>query len=337
MEQLPESILEPKFPKWEADNFMGVEPEFDTPSFRLRQAELLGIAYFKHQRDYVIKKRFSFLGSFDGRHRSGKSITAACFGYLWDDTFVKYFENRIVQDHHEFIDAIDKIASSGVKGAVIMVDEAGVAMSSADWYERWLKTIVKMVQMFGYLYPVVLFVAPVKDFVDSRLRRMFHAYYKMERYTLENTTITPYDLKYNTVRQKFFYKKPVIRLGTQEIVLRRIIMGRPPDEILERYGTLEQARKKVMFNNFIEEMKREDIKEVKETVNLDNVIDHVANKYQLYESKRSKPDNIMLDENKIEFGFKIPNRMAKYVKGKAEDKIRDSQRELKEKLERGTK
>lgn len=307
---------------------------YNSPYYKLKQDELIALAYLKSTREHVIEKQFSFMASFDGRHRSGKSITAATFGYLWDKTFWQYFENRVVQDHKEFMDAIDKIAKEKITGGVIMVDEAGISMASADWYERWMKTITKMVQMFGYLYPVVLFVAPIKDFVDSRLRKMFHAYYKMERYDKESTTITPYNLKYNTIKNKWYYKKPIIRLGGQEIVLRRLRMTRPPEFILDRYRNLELSRKGIMLDSFMAEMRRSESKNVKQSRDINAVINFVSENHKLFESKRSKPQDIVLDENTIEYNQELPHRLAKYVKSEAEKRLRDKQRQIAEEMER---
>ena len=323
--------------EWENGAMTCHKELFDSPYYKLKQDELMAIAYMKYQRDHVIKQGFSFMGSFDGRHRSGKSITAATFGYLWDETFWKYFENRIVQDHHEFMDAIERIAKDKTVGGVIMVDEAGISMASADWYERWMKTITKMVQMFGYLYPVILFVAPVKDFVDSRLRKMFHAYYKVERYDNESTTITPYNLKYNTIRNKWFYKKPVIRLGGQEIVLRRLRLTRPPAFILYRYRNLELSRKSIMMENFVAEMKRSEAKDVKKTRDIKAVIDFVTENHMLFASSRSTPQAINLDENTIEYNQEVPHRLAKYVKREAERVLKVRQKIINEDMERGKK
>jgi len=266
-------------------------------------------------------------------HNSGKSITAATFGYLWDSTFWKYFENRVVQDHKEFVDSVDKLSKGNIKGGVIMVDEAGIVMSSSDWYEKWMKTITQMVQMFGYLCPVVLFVAPVKDFVDSRLRKMFHAYFKIDRYGMEETTVTPYALKYNTINNKWFYKKPVIDINGQHITLRRLKISKPPDFLLERYRNLELQRKSVMFEKFVDDIRRAEVKETKKELDLDKVISKVIENCTIYESKRSKPTDIILDQTKIEFGWRTTNRVARYIKNEAERKIRDKQRKISEAIE----
>lgn len=320
--------------EWENGAMMCHKTLYDSPYFRLKQNELMGIAYLKSERDHVVGKKFSLLASLDGRHRAGKSVTAATLAYLWDSTFWDFFENRIVQDHQAFMDALESLAKAKIEGGVIVVDEAGVSMGSSDWYERWMKVLTDTVQMFGYLYPVVLFVAPVKDFVDSRLRKMFHVYYKVARYDNNSTTITPYNVKYNTINNKWFYKKPVIRLGGQEIQMRRLRIMKPPEFILTRYRNLELSRKSVMLDKFMAEMRRSEAKEVKKERNIAKVIDFVAANHRLFESKRSKPQDVILDENTIEYNQEIPHRLAKYVKNEAEKRIRDKTRQIAEEVAR---
>ncbi len=172
--------------------------------------------------------------------------------------------------------------------------------------------------------------------MDSRIRKMFHAYYKMERYNNENTTITPYNLKYNAILNKWFYKKPVLRIGGQEIVLRRIRFGKPPQFILDRYRNLEVQRKQQMMERFMQDIRRQEIQEVKKAVNIDEVINTVASKYQLYESKRSRPHDVVFDDIKIKFGFKVSTQEAKYIKGEAERIIREKNKEMKERISAGT-
>ncbi len=317
---------------WEANSFMGVDYETESAFTHLTQEELIGLAYLKHTRDFVIKKGFSYLASFDGRHRSGKSLASITFAHLWDPTFYKYFESRIVQDHNEFMNAIQNLADEDIKGGCIVVDEAGVSMGSDQYWETWLRTLTKTVQMFGFLLPVIEFVSPQKDFVDSRLRKMFHSYYKVDRNNNNYSTITPYNLKFSSMKSKWYYKKPVVRLGNTEIVINRIKLHKPPQQLIERYRNLEQARKKVMLEKFMDEMRKTDAKSERTEVDLEKLIDGVVKNFRLYESKRSKPDRILLDTNKIQFRLKITGRMANYVQGEAERKLDESLRQMKKEV-----
>lgn len=285
--------------------------------------DLIAMKYFKNIREHVILKKFTHLASFDGRHRSGKSITASTIGHLIDPTFWRDYEQRLVQDPKEFVDAVEFIAKQNIRGAVIQVDEAGVSMASSDWYERWLKTISKMVQMFGYLYLIVFFVAPLKDFVDSRIRKMFHSYYKVERFNNEYSIISPYRLKYSSIRNKWYYKSPIVNFQGERIVLNRIRFGKPPQDIIDRYEAIANQRKKEMLAGFIEDMKKDEARETRQELDIDKIINKVVQNYPNYESKRSKPDNPTLEQVKIEFGFRLTNRQAKYVKYEAETMLRN--------------
>lgn len=314
---------------------MGIDHTVETPYTKMKQEEMIAMAYLKHTRDFVVKKGFSFLGSFDGRHRSGKSMGAITFAHIWDPTFYKSFEQRIVQNHIEFMNAIEGIADQDIRGGVIVVDEAGVSMGSDQFWETWLRTLTKTVQMFGFLFPVILFVAPVKDFVDSRLRKMFHAYYRVERNNTQYSVITPYNLKFSSMRSKWYYKKPVVRIGNSEIIVNRLLLHKPPEYLLERYTNLEKARKKIMLDQFIEEMKKSEVKKERKEVDLDSLIQNVVKNWRVYESKRSKPDDISLDTNKLQFRLKITGRMAGYVKAEAEERINKEMEKMKKGEENG--
>jgi len=317
-------------PNWQANSFMGLDAaETVIPHINFPDNQLLALAYFKHVHDQVKKRKFSFMGSIDGRHRAGKSIFACSFGYLMDNTFWPNFEARIVQDHVQFGEAIENIAREEIEGAVVMVDEAGTSMASSDWYERWLKALTKMVQIFGYLHPIILFVAPVKDFVDSRLRKMFHGYYKLSRYTNEFTSITPYDINFNTVKGKWFYKKPIVRIMNREVVLRRILFSKPAF-IVERYAALEQNRKAPLMRQYLDELKKMEITEARQELDFDKMIAKVVQNHTFFQSKQSKSMDVKLDQDLIQFQLKLTNRQAKVVKLQAERLITSRMKELAE-------
>lgn len=317
-------------PIWKASDFLACE---EVNLYPLTTPEMLALAYIKHKRDYVMRGGFSLLNNFAGRHRAGKSIFSACMGSLWDSDFLMNMEARIVQDHKEFLDLIERFDSHHIRGGVIMVDEAGVSMGSSDWFENWMKALTKTVQTFGYLHPVVNFVAPVRDFIDSRLRRMSHTYIEMSRYNNEYSVATPYDMKYSTIRNKYYYAKPIIKMDGRRIRLRRILFSMPPASFMERYANIEQARKPEMMASLRSDLAKSEIKKQKDEVDLEKVVAMVAKNYTLYESKRSKPDAIILDENKIEFGHKVPQRLAKYIKGQAEGLLKNAQHEVRAKIE----
>jgi hypothetical protein len=294
---------------------------------------IIALAYLSSLRRQIRSVGLTYLASFDGRHRSGKSVAATTFGYLLDPTFWKYYENRLIQEPRDFIDVLETIAKEKIDGAVIQVDEAGISMSSTDWYERWLKALTKTMQMFGYLHPIVFFVAPIKDFVDARVRRMFHAHYAVSRYSNDFTTILPYEAYYSTIRQKYYYKKPIVRFAGNKVKLDRFILGKPPDKLLTRYQNYEESVKPNMLASFANDVRQSEIKAIKEVPDIDAVIQKVCETPDLYKMERSTPANPKLDANAIEFAFrniKIPVRQIRYIKTEAEKRLKKKWQELNE-------
>lgn len=284
--------------------------------------EMLGMAYWASLRYKIKHVGLTYLASFDGRHRSGKSVAASTVGWLFDKTFADYYENRLVQEPRDFIEILERIREDEIKGAVIQVDEAGVSMASTDWFERWMKALTKTMQVFGYLHPIVLFVAPIKDFVDARLRKMFHAYYSVSRFSNDFSVVVPYDAHYNTVRQKYYYKKPLVRFAGTKVKLDRLILGKPPEFIMKRYQDYEMSIKPAMLQSFADDIRKGEIKAVKEAPDMDAIIVKVCESPDLFSSKRYTKTDPILDAERIEFFYKIPTRMARYVKRESEVRLK---------------
>ncbi len=285
----------------------------------VKQSDLIAISFFRHLRSIVIEKKFALLVSFDGRSRAGKSITACTLGCLLDSTFEKNFERRIVREIKEFYGALEEIERQKIEGGVVMVDEAGITMSSADFYERWNRAIFKTMQVFGYLHPIILFISPVKEFVDSRLRKLTNYHFAIKRYNNKETTIFPYEVLYSSLKQKYFYKKPVIRVLGNEIIVNRIQLSRPPEWIIKKYGEIEVAFKSKVIKTFGADVLKEEITQKAESISQDEIIKYVVENYNRFLAKKSKPDNIKLDPNKIRFVFRrsLTFRDAQYISEEA--------------------
>lgn len=285
--------------------------------------EVLGISFFRHLRQYVVGKHFTYLASIDGRHRSGKSLTACMIAYLIDPTFWDNMESRIVHSPAEFMAAVERIKRDNIKGAVIIVDEAGVSMSSSDWYEKMLKTVTKVVQFFGYLYVIVFFVAPTKDFVDSRLRKMFHAYYKVDRPSNFYNTVKIYSLKYNSMLNKWFYKHPIVEVGGERITVQQFRFPCPPSWMIERYENMAVLHKDSMLREMTQSINTVEQKEFSKD-DVPKAIDFVVENYTIFEAERGGKDIVHLDQLRIEFHFHVPARIARYIKQEGERRLRES-------------
>ena len=311
---------------WEnpwSDDSIVLDPSSDQYNFGsiFNYNEIIGLSYLASIKRKVMKVGLTQMMSFDGRHRSGKSVAASTIGWLFDPTFRKYYEHRLIQEPTEFMDALENIAKQKIYGGYIQVDEAGVSMGSSDWYESWMKALTKTMQVFGYLHPMVSFTSPIKDFVDSRVRKMFHCYFSVARTSSDYSMITPYESVYNTVKGKYYYRKPVVRFYGQKVKLNRLILSTPPEFILDRYQEYEKGVKPKMVASFMEDIKnKEKMKQDNTPPDLEKIVQFVLDNKPLYELGFSRPLKPRFDADKILRSFKIKNQDARYVKREAERK-----------------
>jgi hypothetical protein len=240
-----------------------------------------------------------------------------------DPTFWDNYENRVIKDHRQFLDVWEEIDRKKIYGAVVQVDEAGVSMGSDDWYEVWLQEISKMMQMFGYLHPVVFFCAPLKNLVASKIRNMFQNYFEVKRYSKKYSVMAPYDMSYNAFKNKPIYKHPEITIMDRKIQVSRITLH-PPEFIIERYKALEDSRKPEQLRGFKQEVLRAEQAGQKKEVDLNKAIEYVTKEYKLFEGERSKPDNPIINVTHVQFFFKVPTRTAQYIADMVKKQLREA-------------
>jgi len=293
------------------------------PHFGGYYSAMLALAYFKHQRAHVMDRGFTSLSAVDSRHRGGKSLFASTVGYMLDPSFWPNYEERVVTEASEFMTAIESIAAKGIKGGVIQVDEGGVMASSSDWYEKFARVLVKTFNMFGVYRPVVYFCQPVRSSVLSSLRKLFHNYYRIERYSTQFNYVFPYTLKFSSMMNKWFQHHPTVRLAGEKVTLTRIKFFMPPKFIIDRYEAHANVKKDSMLERFVDEIRTTEFKAQKDTPDVDKLVTLVCDNYKQYETKQSKPNNVKLEQAKIEFTLKVNSRIAKYIKFEAERKAAD--------------
>ena len=304
--------------------------------------ELLAIAYIRSVRHTVTKTGLSYLASYSGRHRSGKSVTASVMAHMWDRTFWKYFEQRVVQSPREFVGAMETVIRDNIMGAALVIDEAGATMASADWYERWIKAIQKTLQICGMLRPMILFVAPNREYIMSGMRKLIVAEHYFERHNTDYTNMNVYHVKYSTMRHDYYYKKPMVRIAGQTVQLKRILFHIPPQYFVDRYKALTEPHKLDMMSQLGEEVKRSlvDKTEDKEP-DYDTIIEEIFQKRDVFvKDKLGKGGYPVADPIQVEIHYKLRQKFAKYVCERVNARIKDHMDEnleegliLKERLE----
>lgn len=319
-------------PEYKAAHFAFDEEPFSFSAYNYKQAELVWMAYWASKRRQVVGQNMSDISAWNGRHRSGKSTSSATVGYLSDETFWDRFEKRIVREPAEFMDEIEYISRYKIKGAYIQIDEAGVSMASSGWYELWGRTISSTVQMIGYLNPMIAVVAPLNEFVLSALRKLLNNLYICSRWNNDFGIVKPYGVIYSSMFRSYMYPRPTLKFGGQRYVIKKLIFGRPPKFIDDRYSELMNPSKDAKLKELRQTLLSSTIVE-KDEVSFDQQVDFLFKNYKIFESKTSGDDNVILDTALIRYRLdksgEMPDRKARALKNEAERRLNEIMKEKK--------
>ena len=96
------------------------------------------------------------------------------------------------------------------KGSMIIFDEAGVSISSRNWFQDVQKDIMFILQSFRHYNIGVIFTTPDRSFVDSQARKLFHDYLEVLKIDFEDNhvIIKPFQLQKNAYKGEVYTKYP---------------------------------------------------------------------------------------------------------------------------------
>lgn len=299
-----------------------LEPASELPDLGYSKPELVALLWMRALRNVVVKKGLSLFITVDGRHRSGKSRFIAALGSLFSDDFRGSLGKYIVADADAMLRLVEEIDTKKIIDPFIVVDEAGSALNSADWYERIQKAIIKTMTIIGYLHPTIVFLAPIKDLVLSGIRKMSHVHMKVARSTNTYACVIPYEVNYNSFKGKAYFSKFKLHLFGQPIKLNSLRVSLPPKDLDEAYSQIELARKPVMLRDIRNDAVKAEIKQKREIIDYEEISDMIVKNPVLFSAESSKPDNPKFDANLIRAKFRSTVRDAQTIQRLAERKAR---------------
>lgn len=335
---VPERLLA-KYPKeiFQDENLIGYSPDYKKRCSAydftgvnggyhihgLTRKHMMAVAMLKHLYDVTHEVGLSLLVTVDGRHRTGKSLMFAMIGCIMDNKFEEDMEHRIITDAESLMNVIKEIDSKKQHHPFLMIDEAGAALASGDWYERMQKAIIKTLTIVGYLHPTIVFITTNEDLILSGVRKQTHMHVEMRRSRNKYAYAKFYNIRINPVTRKRYKKKPIVRFYGEKVFLDKIIVPLPPKHIRDRYAAIEATRKPRLLQEIYDDVIKAEMKDLKELFDPDKAVDTVVKRYQMFQTRKQKEkaevgDDVILDEGFIKLHLKIKHREAKLVKEMAE-------------------
>ena len=291
--------------------------------------EIIFIAWVRHiYRDVVLVNKSKIIG-IGGFHRAGKSEWACTMAYCWDPTFFPRIKQRVMHTTAAFAAEIEYVREHDIHGAVFIIDEGGVVAPSDAFYEEWYKELNQSIQVMGYLNPIIIFCAVIRDNIGAKFRKLYNIQCKAKRFDNECSKIKILDLNYDDLRGKTTPKRPHIRIFGKKYIMDGVKFGKPPAFISKAYQAIANpAKDKLLKQHAVASKDREargpakskrEQQRNEQTQFIDSKIPDIVSKFQQYGAARSRPGAITLDPVKIQAGENVPIAVAKIMKIKAEE------------------
>ncbi len=297
------------------------EPPDVLSQLNLNSRDLNGIAFLRGLRNVVVKKKLSLFITIEGRHRSGKSRMAIGIACLFSNRFEREMEQFVVTDSESMLNLVERIDREKIRNPIIVVDEAGNSLNSADWFEKMQRAIIKTMTVIGYLLPTIIFIAPTKDLILSGIRKMSHVHIRMYRFNNDYSMAIPYQVKYSSLKGKTYYPRFKLRVFGRPIRFLGLRVTKLPPHIDEKYSKIELSRKPLMLKDIREEAVKAQIKSVRQVFDPEQFVNLINKEPKKFAADRYRPDNPKFDANLISAIMKISYRNAEVVKRLAERQV----------------
>ncbi len=196
-------------------------------------------SWIKYIRNRITNNK-NFLCIFSGQTGGGKSWSAVSIAEQLDPDFTI---ERCVFYARDLL----KLINSGKlkKGSVIVWDECSVDAGNRDWQSAVNKLINHLFTTFRRENLIIFFTTPYSDFVDSSLRKLFHAEFLVAGIDQKKGTcrIKPEHIQYNARIQKYYHKR-LMRINPKSKLLSKISFWQVPKPSKELSDLYEAKKKK---------------------------------------------------------------------------------------------
>jgi len=179
--------------------------------------------------DRIYKQNKNWMCVVVGETGSGKSYCAMRIGEILDPEFsIK----RVCFTPKEFMDVLN--SGELKKGSAIILDEAGISLSSREWFTVSNKLMNYILQSFRHRNLFCLFTVPSLSFIDSQSRVLFHHLIEPVKIIRSKNMVKCKikEIQVNPQSGKSYYKRP---RASNNVVLNRINISKPSLSLINDY------------------------------------------------------------------------------------------------------
>lgn len=201
----------------------------------------VGEKYINKIRGRLLIQNKNWLSIVCGDTGSGKSYCAIS---LADQICPRgiTIKRNVVFNPIQFMERLNNVEDLK-KGDILIFDEAGVGMSSREWYSMQNKLLGSVLQTFRNLNVGVIFTTPNLSFIDIQARKLFHSYFETANidYKRKLAYVRVYDIDVNSRYDKTYYKHPkFLNAVGRQSKCSYIAIPKPRPELIEEYERVKR-------------------------------------------------------------------------------------------------
>ena len=148
----------------------------------------------------------------------------------------------------------------------------------------------------------------------------------MSRSTNNYSKVKPYDIIFDKKKDRPpYFKYPRIKINRgPSYKLKSLKIPLPPKPLVEKYQKHSEPFKDKIMSIMEDRAKKIQYgKMKKKEYSIPEIIEEVLGDVSYYETKRSKPGDVILDDTAIRYTYHIPAELSKFIKSRCEKLIFD--------------
>lgn len=257
-----------------------------------------------------------------GPRQSGKSTLTLALAKSIDPSFDM---SRVCFSAHQFLRVVNDPARK--RGDVVVLEEAGVNVSRAEWYSAVNKALLFVSQTYGWKGLIVFLTLPSMRYLDTRVAMMLTAYIEVVKMRKSSgeirfkfQTITT-QMKIGMRGPEIRYERPVTYVEIAPGVRVRAVIDyftiqMPPKDEMRRYYSLADSYKQDLSDSLEAETAKMD--KMGDPFSFDKAADEIVLSWKEYVNEKGK-----WNVDKVCARYPIGTPKARVLVQRVEDRMRE--------------